>query len=56
MCLCFLNENMVKPVQNDGVVLAFRVLQKTLSKLERVCKQVKCVKSFEKHIFVSRPV
>ncbi len=37
MCLCFLNENMVKPVQNDGV------LQKTLSKLERVCKQVKCV-------------
>ncbi len=26
------------------------VLQKTLSKLERVCKQVKCVKRFEKRL------
>ncbi len=33
-----------------------RVLQKTLIKLEHVCKQVKCVKSFEKHGFVSRTV
>ncbi len=33
-----------------------RVLQKTLSKLERVCKQVKCVKSFEKCVFVLRTV
>ncbi len=31
-----------------------RVLQKTLSKLERVWKQVKCVKSFNKRVFVSR--
>ncbi len=54
MCLCFLNKNMVKPVQ----MLPFlcRVLQKTLSKLERVCKQVKCVKSLEKRVFVSRTV
>ncbi len=28
-----------------------RVLQKTLSKLERVCKQVKCVKRFRKRVF-----
>ncbi len=54
VCLCFLNENMVKPVQNDGVFC--RALQKTLSKLERVCKQVKCVKSFEKYVFVLRTV
>ncbi len=33
-----------------------RVLQKTLSNLERVCKQVKCVISFEKRVFVLRTV
>ncbi len=33
-----------------------RVLQKTLSKLERVWKQVKCVKSFKKRVFVSRTI
>ncbi len=38
------------------MVLLCRVLQKTLSKLERVCKQVKCVKSFDKRVFVSRTV
>ncbi len=54
MCLCFLNENMVKPVQNDEFIC--RVLQKTLRKLERVCKQGKCVNSFEKDVFVLRTV
>ncbi len=51
--LCYLNENMVKLVQNDGVIGVF---QKTLSKLERVFKQVKCVKSFEKSVFVLRTI
>ncbi len=34
----------------------YRILKKTLSKLECVCKQVKCVKSFKKRVFVSRTV
>ncbi len=38
------------------IVLLCRVLQKTLSKLERVCKQVKRVKNFKKCVFVSRTV
>ncbi len=54
VCLCFLNENMVN--QCKMMVFLCRVLQKTLTKLERVCKQVKCVKSFRKRVFVSRTV
>ncbi len=42
--LCVLNENVVKPVQNEGIFVdLLRCLQKTLSKLERV-------KSFENWI------
>ncbi len=36
------------------MVFLCRVLWKTLSKLEREVKQVKCVKSFKKRVFVSR--
>ncbi len=38
------------------MVFLCRVLQKTLSEFERVCKQVNCVKSFEKRVFVLRTV
>ncbi len=37
VCLCFLNESIVKYVKNDAVFV-YRVFQKTLNKLERVCK------------------
>ncbi len=38
------------------MVFLCRVLQKTLSKLERVFKHVKCVNSFKKRVFVWRTV
>ncbi len=60
LCSCSYHPEILTAV-SSGLLLNVhtwmcRVLQKTLSKLERVCKQEKCVKSFEKRVFILRTV